>query len=189
MRLRFASGADVPDLLAVYEQYIPTAVTFEYVLPSEQEFLGRVESISKVYPYLVLEEDGAVLGYAYAHRIGSRAAYGWGAELSIYLRREVSGQGIGRRLYQVLMDLLRLQGVRTVYGLVSSPNPASEKLHRALGFEQAGVQRRAGYKNGRWIDLLWFEKAIAPYNLDPAPVTPIGDLPAERVREVLSSFF
>lgn len=189
MRLRFATGGDVPALLAVYEQYIPTAVTFEYVLPSQEEFLRRVESISEVYPYLVLEGEGAVLGYAYAHRIAERAAYGWGAELSIYLRREVSGQGIGRGLYQTLIELLRLQGVRTVYGLVSSPNPASERLHQAIGFQQVGVQHRAGYKNGRWIDLLWFEKAIAPYDLEPTPVIPIRDLPAEQVQAVLNSFF
>lgn len=189
MKLRFAAGADAPALLAIYERYIPTTVTFEYVLPSQGEFLRRVEDISAVYPYLVLEEEGAALGYAYAHRVAERAAYSWGAELSIYLHPRAAGQGAGRRLYQALMELLRLQGVRTVYGLVSSPNPASERLHEALGFQRAGVQKNAGYKNGRWIDLLWFERAIAPYDPEPAPIIPVRELPGERVQEVLERFF
>ena len=73
--------------------------------------------------------------------------------------------------------------------LVSSPNPASERLHEALGFRRAGVQKNAGYKNGRWIDLLWFEKAIAPYDPEPAPIIPVRELPGERVQEVLERFF
>lgn len=188
MILRFAAEADVPALLAIYAYAIPTGVTFEYELPSAEEFARRVRSISELYPYLVLEEDGVPLGYAYAHRIAERAAYGWGAELSIYLRPDAAGQGLGSRLYRVLMDLLRLQGVRTVYGLVASPNPASERLHAALGFRLMGVQQKAGYKNGRWIDLLWYEKAIAPYDETPGPLIPVGELPETQVRAILDRF-
>lgn len=186
MKLRFAALEDVPALLSIYEQYIPTEITFEYVLPSQEEFTRRLSSISEVYPYLVAEEQGQLLGYAYAHRIAERAAYGWGAELSIYLHPDAAGKGLGRRLYLVLMDLLRLQGVRTAYGLVSSPNPASEGLHRSLGFRLMGVQQKAGYKNGRWVDLLWLEKPIAPYNPEPRPVIPIGQLPEEAVQNILT---
>ncbi len=188
MKLRFASEADMPALLSIYEQYIPTTITFEYILPSREEFARRVSSISQFYPYLVLEDDGVLLGYAYAHRIAERAAYGWGAELSIYLRPDAAGAGLGTRLYRVLMELLRLQGVRTVYGLVASPNPASEGLHAALGFRLMGVQERAGYKNDRWIDLLWFEKAIASYDPSPAPPVSISRLPQGQVQAVLNSF-
>lgn len=186
--IRFVSKADVPALLDIYRHYISTIVTFEYVLPGWEEFARRVDAVSQVYPYLVLEQDGRVLGYAYAHPIAERAAYGWGAELSIYLHPDAAGRGAGTRLYRVLMELLRLQGVRTVYGLVSSPNPASEGLHTAMGFRLMGVQQKAGYKNGRWIDLLWFEKAIAPYTPAPAPLVPVGRLPGEQVRAALDSF-
>ena len=189
MTLRFAMPQDVPALLEIYQAYIPTTVTFEYILPSGEEFGGRVSSMGAVYPYLVAEEDGQALGYAYAHRVAERAAYAWGAELSIYLRPSAAGRGLGRRMYQALMELLAFQGVRTVYGLVSSPNPASERLHEALGFRRAGVQKNAGYKNGRWIDLLWFERAIAPYDPEPAPIIPVRELPGERVQEVLERFF
>lgn len=188
MKLRLADQRDVPALLSIYAQYIPTCVTFEYVLPSPQEFSRRVAAFSAVYPYLAAEERGEILGYAYAHRVAERAAYSWGAELSVYLSPDAAGQGLGKRLYQTLIDLLRLQGVRTVYGLVASPNPASEGLHRSMGFDLMGVQRRAGYKNGQWIDLLWYEKPIGPYDPEPAPVVPLGQLPAERVQAVLDRF-
>lgn len=188
MKLRFAVPEDVPALLAIYERYISTEITFEYVLPSQEEFVRRLSSISEIYPYLVVEEQGQLLGYAYAHRIAERAAFGWGAELSIYLHPDAAGKGLGRRLYCVLMDLLRLQGVRTVYGLVSSPNPASEGLHRSLGFRLMGIQEKAGYKNGRWVDLLWLEKPIASYDLEPHPVIPIGQLPKKPVQDILNDF-
>lgn len=188
MNLRFAAPEDVPALLAVYQNYIPTTVTFEYTLPTPEEFSRRVSSVSALYPYLVLEKGNKVLGYAYAHPIAERAAYGWGAELSVYLRPDAVGKGLGKRLYRALIELLRLQGVHTVYGLVARPNPASEALHAALGFRVMGVQQKAGYKNGRWIDLLWFERAVAPYDPDPAPLIPVSQLPPEQVRAVIDGF-
>ena len=187
-KLRFATPADAPALLAIYDESIPTNVTFEYELPSAEEFARRIATMSAVYPYLVAEENGVPVGYAYAHQIGERAAYRYGAELSIYLSRSACGKGLGKRLYAVLIDLLRLQGVRTVYGLVASPNPASEALHRTFGFQLMGVQHHAGYKNGGWIDLLWFEKTIAPYDQTPDPILPIGELPADAADRLLASF-
>lgn len=188
MKLRFAAQEDVPALLDIYSRYIPTNITFEYTLPGREEFSRRVASISQTYPYLVIEEGRRPLGYAYAHRIAERAAYAWGAELSIYLHPDAAGRGLGKGLYRALMELLRLQGVRTVYGLVASPNPASEGLHRSLGFQLSGVQKNAGYKNGGWIDLLWFERAIAPYGPEPEPITPIGRLDPEQIQQALSFF-
>ena len=188
MKLRLAAQKDVPTLLDIYGHYISSEITFEYVLPTLEEFSQRVSSISAYYPYLVLEEEGKVLGYAYAHPIAERAAYAWGAELSIYLSPDVTGLGLGKRLYVALIELLRLQGVRTVYGLVASPNPASEALHKSLGFEVMGIQHRAGYKNGCWIDLLWFEKGIAFYDPEPAPLIPFPHLPEQQVQRLLNHF-
>ena len=188
MTLRFATPDDAPALLNIYRQSIPTTVTFEYELPSREEFVRRITTMSAVYPYLILEEDGQVLGYAYAHQIGERAAYRFGAELSIYLDHCCKGRGLGKRLYQVLIRLLRLQGVRTVYGLVASPNPASEALHRALGFHVMGIQAKAGYKNGQWIDLIWYEMVILPYDEYPAPIIPIHHLPTHEIQTILNHF-
>ena len=186
MSLRFARVEDAGALLDIYGQYIDTPVTFEYTLPSQAEFARRIRTISAEYPYLVWEEDGRPVGYAYAHRQRERAAYQWNAELSIYLDRERVSRGIGTALYTALMELLRLQGVRTVYGVVTLPNEKSEALHRSLGFVPAGVHHATGYKNGRWHDVGWFEKRILTTPGDPEPLRPAGQIPPEEAARILA---
>ena len=149
--MRFASAADAAALLAIYGQYLDTSVTFEQDLPSEAEFARRIGEYGGMHPYLVWEEGGRPVGYAYAHRLGERAAYQWNAELSVYLDRDCTGRGVGRRLYSALMDILRLQGIRTVYGCVTLPNEKSEGLHRTMGFQKLGTYHSAGYKCGAQI--------------------------------------
>ena len=188
MNVRFASEADAPALLAIYAQYIDTSVTFETELPSVEDFQGRIRDISAMYPYLVLEDGGRAVGYAYAHRVRERAAYDWIVELSVYLDQERCGRGLGPRLYSLLMDLLRLQGIRTAMGCVTSPNPRSEAMHAALGFRLAGVSACAGYKDGKWHDVSWFEKPLAPYDVPPAPVTPIGRVDAALLAAAMEGY-
>ena len=144
MQLRFAVPSDAGALLRIYDEYINTSITFEYALPGEAEFAARIAGISAEYPYLALFDGGVPAAYAYAHRAQARAAYGWNAELSIYIAQAYAGHGLGRLLYEALMELLRRQGVKTVYGVVTSPNPASEALHRALGFHVAARFHDAG---------------------------------------------
>lgn len=186
MDIRFATERDSAALLGIYRQYIGTPITFEYDLPTEAAFAQRIRDITAVYPYLVCGEDGRTVGYAYAHRQAERAAYQWNAELSVYLDRAYTGRGLGKRLYGTLMALLRLQGVRTVYALVTIPNEKSEKLHAAMGFRHMGTQRSTGYKDGAWRDVSWFEKTIAPYGSDPAPLLPIRQVPAGQIAAVLA---
>jgi len=186
MKLRLATLADVPALLDIYAQYIHTSITFEYELPSPEEFARRVADVQTRYPYLVAEEGDKILGYAYAHPERSRAAYQWNAELSIYLHPSAVGKGLGSRFCQALLDLLRLQGVRTVYSVVTVPNPASEGLHAAFQFQRVGVHEKTGYKNGHWHDTVWFGKNILPYTTDPAPITPFPELPQDSVRQILA---
>ena len=185
LTLRFAAPQDTAALLEIYAQYIPTSVTFEYTLPTQPEFAARIEAFGAEYPYFVLKDGGKALGYAYAHRAFERAAYGWCAELSVYLDRAYCGQGLGTLLYRALMQILTLQGVKTVYGVVTSPNAASEALHRAMGFRTIGVFRAAGYKAGAWRDVTWFEKELSPHEENPAPVIPLPQLPPEAVAAVL----
>ena len=187
MEIGFASPRDTEELLAIYGQYIDTPITFECALPSVESFTERIRSIRSAYPYIVCEEDGRIWGYAYAHRQAERAAYQWNAELSIYLDRGARGRGLGRRLYGALMELLRLQGIRTVYALVTVPNPASEGLHRAMGFRTMGVQRSTGYKDGAWRDVAWFEKPIGAYDVAPAPLRPLEQVPGEQVDRILAA--
>ena len=187
MTIRLAVPGDALALLEIYRQYIQTPITFEYELPTLEEFTRRISDALKQYPYLVLEDQGRLLGYTYAHPEREWKAYQWNAELSIYLSSRAAGRGLGTALYLTLMDLLRLQGVKTVCGIVTRPNPASEGLHRALGFRLTGVREKAGYKNGTWHDVMWLEKPLGTYGPQPSPVLPVGQLPRDAVERVLSA--
>ena len=189
MTVRFATEVDAARLLAVYGQYIDTSITFEYGLPTEAAFAARIRDITRHWPYLICEEDGQAAGYAYAHPAREREAYGWYVELSIYLDRSRTGRGLGRRLYGLLLDILRAQGVKTAMGCVTLPNPASEALHAALGFKRIGVSPRAGYKNGAWHDVIWFEKPLAPYDVPPSPTVPVRDLDPELAAGLMKKYF
>ena len=160
--LRQACPEDAQAVLDIYAPYIRnTNITFEYEVPSLSEFRKRMEGIMEGYPYLVCEIDGVMAGYAYAHRYKERAAYQWDAELSVYLREDYARRGIGRAFYTALMEILKEQNVRNVYGIVTSPNPPSEALH-ALPWASRlfGVSQKTGYKLGRWIDVSGFERPI-----------------------------
>ncbi len=177
MHIRFADPGDAAACLAVYAQYIDTSITFETVLPSEAEFSGRIRSYGAVYPWLIAEEDGRVLAYAYAHRAQERAAYGWNAELSVYVSRDAAGRGLGTKLYTVLLALLQKQGVRTAYGVVTMPNDASSALHQKARLPHARHLPQYRLQNGRWLDVVWFEKPIGSFTGEPRPLIPITRLP------------
>ena len=187
MHLRFAEPKDSAVLLDIYNVYINTPITFETVPPSEEEFARRIRDFSSFYPYLLWEENGKIGGYAYAHQLWSRAAYQWNAELSVYLHPDFTGRGIGRRLYSALLELLRLQGILTAYGIVTLPNAASEGLHRSLGFETSAVYSAAGYKCDTWLDVAWFRKDLAAHAFSPAAPCPIHALSPAVVHNVLRS--
>ena len=183
--IRFAAAKDAAELLEIYAPYVTgTTVSFEYEVPAVEEFRRRVEETSARYPYLVWEEDGALLGYAYAHPYAARPAYQWSAELTVYLRQGVSRRGLGSQLYGALMELLRLQGVRNVYGCVTAENTASVAFHHALGFREAGRFSQVGYKLGRWLDVLWLEKAIASGG-EPQPLVSFPQVDREQALAVL----
>lgn len=184
--VRLARPEDAPALLKIYAPYVTeTVVSFEYQVPTVEEFSSRVKNTLAWHPYLVWEEGKRVLGYAYAHPYAARPAYQWGAELTVYLHPEACRRGIGRKLYGALFDLLRLQGVRTVYGCITAENEASVAMHTALGFREAGRFHNAGYKQGRWLDVLWLEKEIAPYD-EPGALIPFPELNSSEVEKELA---
>ena len=188
MEIRIATEDDAAEALAVYSRYIGTPITFEYELPSVGEFARRIRSTLAEYPYLVYTEEERVRGYAYAHRLAEREAYRWGAELSVYLDSGVTSRGIGGVLYGALIGLLKLRGVRTVYGCVTTPNPRSERLHEKLGFRRIGTLRRAGFKCGAWHDVTWFEKEIAAYDVPPPELIPFSRIAPEQIRGILGEY-
>lgn len=177
MSIRIATLEDAPAIRSIYSQYIDTAITFENVMPALAEFEERISSTLVDYPYFVLCDDSTslVIGYAYAHRFQSRAAYRWGAELSIYIDSAHTSAGAGRILYGLLIDILKEQSVRTVYGCVTLPNTRSERLHESMGFKKSAHFVKCGFKNGVWHDVAWYEKQIGSYDV-PDEITPFSKL-------------
>lgn len=150
-------------MLAIYDHYVrDTAVSFEYETPTAEEFSRRLEEHIAVYPWLVWEQDGRVLGYAYAGRAFARAAYAWNAEISCYLAEQIRGRGVGRQLYEAIESILRAQGVRKVFAVVTAANEASVAFHKALGYREAATYCDVGFKQGKWYDVVWLEKQLQP---------------------------
>lgn len=159
--IRFATLQDVPAILAIYGPYITdTTISFEYEVPSLESFTQRFLEITAQYPWLVYEEEGKILGYAYGGPTFARAAYQWSAESSVYLCPEVKGRGIGRKLYAVLEELLKLQGYRKLYALITSENETSLAFHKAVGFSFTAYFPDIGIKFGRSLGVTWMEKCL-----------------------------
>ena len=184
--IRLAREADAAEMLAIYEPYVrESAVTFECTVPALEDFRKRIRDISSAYPWLVCLSGETVIGYGYAHRHMQREAYQWNAELSVYIIRDHLRQGLGKTLVGALVEILRLQNVRTVVGGVTSANQNSEKLLDFLEFRKIGVFSSAGYKCGAWHDVAWFQKAIGAYDVDPQPFIPIREIAPDAVADVL----
>ncbi len=184
MRIRLANPDDAAGVLAVYAPFITTPITFEETLPALDDFHDRMEGIVAKYPYLVAEREGSIVGYAYAHEQAERDAYAWNAELSVYLAPEAQGSGLGSILYRALLTLLRLQGAKCAYALVTLPNEASERLQRSFGFELMGIQKNAGYSCGAWHDVAWYTLDLGAFDNDPTPVAPFPELFAKEPEAV-----
>lgn len=186
--IRFAAKKDVEQILGIYAQYIDTPITFEYDLPGVQDFAHRIEQIGRKYPWLVAEAGGRIIGYAYAHEQAERAAYQWNAELSLYLKKEERGKGLGKKLYGALMDILVLQGIITAYARITIPNARSERLHANMGFRQICIQPRAGFKAGKWHDVAWLTRNIAPCAERPNGILPVNGLNKNRLTDIMRAY-
>ena len=170
--IRPAAMADVPVILDIYRPYIlETAVTFEYDVPTPEAFAARFRTISEEFPWLVWEENGTVLGYAYGSRAFERAAYAWDADISIYLHRNCRGRGIGRKLYAAVEAILQAQGYHVVYALVTSANHPSCAFHEAVGYREVARLPATGWKLGPWHDSIWFEKRLTAGTPEQLPVS------------------
>lgn len=178
--IRIARPDDAAALLAIYAPYVTeTAITFEYDVPSPSEFRRRIEETLASYPYLVAEEGGRILGYAYAGRFQRRAAYDWASELSVYVAQSARRLGIGRLLYAAMERALAAQHVANLYACIAAPagkdpylTDDSIRFHEAEGFTLAGRFRRCGYKFSRWYDMVWMEKEISRHTSPQPPFLP-----------------
>lgn len=179
--IRLACEADYASILEIYAPFITdTIVSFECEAPTIEEFSKRIANIQRKYPWLVYEIKGKIVGYAYASPFNQRAAYDWSADFSIYIRPEYHGRNIGKALYSALYELLKLQGYCNVYAGIALPNVKSEGLHKAFGFEQVGIYKKAGFKFGAWHDVKWFQLKIQEYPekpVNPKTIDEIVDTP------------
>ena len=174
MSIRPATAQDVPRILEIYAPYVEnTAISFEYTVPSLAEFTGRFLGITAHFPWLVWEENGVVLGYAYGSKPFERAAYQWSASASIYLCPEACGKGIGKKLYAALEQLLAAQGYRKVYAIITTANDASVAFHRAVGYRHTATMPDCGYKFGKWYGTVWMEKELNAWDTPPRQPIPI----------------
>ena len=161
MKIRLAKPSDARSLLDIYAPYVEnTAITFEYEVPTIQDFAIRIEKTLEKYPYLVAEEDGVVLGYAYASTYYARAAYDQAVELSVYVSQDARGKGVGSKLYDALEALLDQMGYVHFLACISLPNEASLALHRKRGYQQVAHFPKIGYKFNRWHDIVWLQKSL-----------------------------
>ena len=171
--LRFAKPDDAEKLLEIYAPFVISSdrtlsdVSFEYEVPSVEEFTERIKNISAHYPYIVCEHDDRLLGYVYAHPYMQRAAYQWGAAVTIYLA--------------ALEALLRLQGIVVTYACITASNEHSVKMHEACGYKIIGTFNNTGFKHGHWLDMVLMEKVIAEHPKQPELIKKIGELPPETV--------
>ena len=172
MEIRSANAADAARILGIYAYYVEnTAISFEYEIPTLDEFANRIATTLEKYPYIVVEEDGEIKGYAYAGPFKARAAYARSCEVSIYVERFSKGKGYGRALYDALEKQLRAQGILNLYACIASPIKEDERLtnnsehfHAHLGFKRVGEFHRCAYKFGRWYNMIWMEKFVGEHS-------------------------
>lgn len=191
MLIRMAEAGDAAAVRAVYAPCVlHTAISFELTVPSEAEMAARITDRQPHHPWLVLDDGGTALGYAYAGRFSGRAAYDWAVEASVYLDETVRGRGAGRALYTALFGLLTAQGYRRLLAGITLPNAASVALHESMGLTPAGVYRRVGWKFDRWHDVGWWQCSLADDEHDgdgPAAPVPYAVLPAERYESAIAA--
>jgi L-amino acid N-acyltransferase YncA len=170
-RIRNVALTDAPAISRIYAPYVADhAISFELVPPDTAEMEKRIAGVITQYPWLVFEEDGDVLGYAYAAAHNPRHAYQWSVNVSVYLDVRAHRRGIGRALYTALFDLLRRQRFVNAYAGITLPNAASVGLHEAMGFVPVAVYPRVGFKFGKWYDTTWLHLRLAE---EDGP--PVGD--------------
>jgi len=176
--VRTATEQDGPAIAAIYAPYVSdTAISFEETPPTATEMSERVRATLSTHPFLVFQEAGAVVAYAYASRHRDRAAYRWSVDVAIYAAPRVHRHGIGRALYSRLFEILERQGFHSAYAGITRPNEKSIGLHEAVGFQHVGTYDEVGFKLGRWWDVGWWRRPLCSGspNGEPTPYAELGE--------------
>lgn len=173
--IRTADIADAEALLAIYAPYcIDTAITFEYEVPSLDDFTDRIRHTLEKYPYIVAELDGEIVGYAYLSPFKTRKAYDWAVETSIYVKLGMHRVGIGRALYEALEKIAAEMHILNMNACIGYPDVEDEHLnrdsvrfHERMGYQMVGEFHQCGYKFNRWYSMVWMEKMLGDHTEDP----------------------
>ena len=184
--IRTATVRDAAEILDIYKYYIEnTAITFECIVPTVEQFAQRIENTLKKYPYLVCEQDGEIIGYAYAGPLNVRQAFDWSVECSIYVKVGLQKKGLGRELYGALENALALQNIINLSACIAYPEVEDEYLsrnsvqfHSHFGYSMVGEFHKCGYKFGRWYGMVWMEKFIGEHT-EPKAFRVFDDIRAE----------
>ena len=178
VKIQVASVDDAEELLAIYAPYVEkTAITFEYEVPSVEEFKGRIAHVLERFPYLKAVEAGKILGYAYVSPFKERAAYSWAVETSIYVKKDKKHLGIGKLLYDTLEKILKEQNILSVNACIAWPEKEDEYLtgdsvrfHEHMGYRKVAEFHKCACKFGRWYNMVWMEKHIGVHSDNPAEI-------------------
>lgn len=177
MQIRVATTEDANALLSIYAPYVEhTAITFEYDVPTIEDFTARIDNTLRKYPYLVAIKGNEILGYAYASAFKGRAAYDWSVETSIYVKTGCGRTGIGTALYQALETILKKQNICNLCACIAYPNPESIAFHESFGYRTVAHFHASGYKQGKWYDMVWMEKELCPHEPVPKSFVPFSSL-------------
>jgi phosphinothricin acetyltransferase len=190
MKISVAERSHAGEIRDIYAPFIHDGfVTFETQIPDKETFEERILHYTQKFPWLVMEENGKVLGYAYASAYRERVAYQWIAECSVYVHADYRKKRIAATLYNALFELLKLQGFYKVYAVITVPNPQSVGFHEKMGFKWFATYENVGYKAGKWCDVGWWQLTLAEPNnsVPPAPI-PFPQLDNATVAFILNKY-
>jgi len=189
IEIRFAEEKDLPRILEIYAPYITDSkVSMEYTVPDLDEFIERYRNITQFFPWIVCSINNEITGYAYASHAFSRIGYQWDASLTVYITKEFHKKRIGISLYQVLFEILNLQGMVNLYGIISNDNAGSIRFHEKVGFQTEAVFHNTGYKFGEWVDVTWMVKRIRPISDNPALPRSIQQLEPGEISRIFKKY-
>ncbi|MDQ7094789.1 N-acetyltransferase family protein [Desulfosporosinus sp. PR] len=182
--IRMATKADAKEILAIYAPYVKnTAISFEYDVPSPEEFAERINNTLRKYPYIVALDSNRIIGYAYVSPFKERVAYDWAVETTVYVSQDCRGKGLGTTLYSALEAILKRQNILNLNACIAYTSMENAYLtndsiyfHERLGYKKVAHFTQCGYKFGSWYDMIWMEKIIGGHSANPEPIIPIAEL-------------
>ncbi len=182
--IRAARATDAQELLEIYRPYVEnTAISFEYEVPSTEEFEKRITDTLQKYPYIVAVQGEKIVGYAYAGVFKARKAYDWSVETSIYVKQDCQNMGIGKKLYAKLEEILKKQNILNLNACIAYTDAEDEYLtnnsmefHAHMGYKLVGKFNKSGYKFGKWYDMIWMEKMVGEHIENPKNFIPYSKL-------------